>query len=89
MMIFLMSKIVRIFQKKNFIEEYQFSTPTFVKNIFYKSDLKNDLYLRSCTIFDEPSYNDGIKKKTLSSMLTLDQKSCFLESNIFEIPKPN
>ena len=31
---FSMSKIDRIFLKKNFTEEYQFRTPTFVKTIF-------------------------------------------------------
>ena len=32
---FSMSKIIRIFLKKNFIGEYQFRSPTFVKTIFW------------------------------------------------------
>jgi hypothetical protein len=54
-----MSKIVQIFPKTFFIEEYQFRTPTFVKKHFRKT-----LFLKSCPIFDEPSFINGIKKKS-------------------------
>ena len=43
---FSMSKIVRIFLNFFFIEEFQFRTPTFVKNIFDKFNFENNLFLK-------------------------------------------
>ena len=40
------SKIIRIILKKNFIGEYQFRTPSFVKNFFDKFNFKNNSFLK-------------------------------------------
>ena len=55
-----MSKIDRIFPKKIFIEKYKFWTPTFVRIFFDQFNFENNLFLKSCPIFDGPSFIAGI-----------------------------
>ena len=51
---------VDFLSKNFFIEEYQFRTPTFVKTFFDKLNFKNNLFLKSYPIFDQPSFINGI-----------------------------
>ena len=76
---FITSKIIRIFLKENFMEEYQFRRTFFVKSIFCCCSILKPLYLLKWrTIFDELS-PDGDPKfgNFIWLQLIFGQKPCF------------
>ena len=77
-------------KKKDFLcqKSSEFKKETiFCWKHYFLATIWEPLYLlKSCPIFDEPSF---INEFLLLSMLILGQKSCFLGPTIFEIPQPN
>ena len=55
-----MSKIVRTFPKKIFIEKYQLGHQHLIKSFFDKFNFENNGFLKSYPIFDGLSIIDGI-----------------------------
>ena len=76
---FSMSKMIRIFHKKNFIEKYQFRRNFFVKSIFSDFNFKTILLLKWRPIFDKLSLDwDSKFGNFIWLQLILTQKPCFL-----------
>ena len=60
---FLCQKLSKSFQKNFSLKNiYPFRSPTFVKTFFDKYNFKNNLFLKSCTNFDEHSSTEFKKK---------------------------